>query len=407
MRVVHRGTWTHGLGPDFADAILLFGERELRSGSVEIHMETRDWHAHGHHRDPAYNTVILHVVARHDGSPTRRADGGLVPVIEAGLPDSAHLPLAMLDWNRVGGTVCAPRLARSAPSTLRDILHHLGDVRLSARSAQIEADLLEMPPADILWRATLGGLGYSRNQQPMRRMAEILPISALEELRQSHASSKRFPLTLGLMLGIAGFLPLAPTESHLLKLAPEAVTEVELAWNSFGLPWRDEILLVDKWDRARTRPANHPLLRIHAAAALVHNAEPGGGLLSTLLSAVHSGNPAAAVCELTRTSAVPGIGADRAVEILASGVLPVLFAMASHTGDEALAECASRVWEVLPAPSATSVTRRALQQVCGDAGLRHFGARGAQGLVHLDTALCQSRRCFECPIAAAELAVNE
>ncbi|MDQ2654006.1 MAG: DUF2851 family protein, partial [Chloroflexota bacterium] len=74
VRVIHRGTWTHGLGPDFSDALLLFDERELRSGAVEMHIETRSWTGHGHQVDPAYNAVILHVVARHDGAQTRRAD---------------------------------------------------------------------------------------------------------------------------------------------------------------------------------------------------------------------------------------------------------------------------------------------------------------------------------------------
>ena len=27
VEVIHRGTWSHGLGPDFADAMLLFDRR--------------------------------------------------------------------------------------------------------------------------------------------------------------------------------------------------------------------------------------------------------------------------------------------------------------------------------------------------------------------------------------------
>ena len=71
-----------------------------------------------------------------------------------------------------------------------------------------------------------------------------------------------------------------------------------------------------------------------------------------------------------------------------------------------LTDAASRHWERLPAPSPNAVTRRAVQQVAGPSPLGKIGARGAQGLIHLDTVLCQPRRCFECPIAAAELSVN-
>ncbi|HEX5500065.1 MAG TPA: DUF2851 family protein, partial [Thermomicrobiales bacterium] len=80
--VIHRGQWSHGLGPDFTDAMLVFDGREVRNGAVEIHLRTRGWTEHGHHLDPQYNQVILHVVARHDGAETRRADGGLTPIVD-------------------------------------------------------------------------------------------------------------------------------------------------------------------------------------------------------------------------------------------------------------------------------------------------------------------------------------
>jgi hypothetical protein len=35
-----------------------------------------------------------------------------------------------------------------------------------------------------------------------------------------------------------------------------------------------------------------------------------------------------------------------------------------------------------------------------------LGARGGQGLIHLDAALCAPRRCYECPIARAVIAAD-
>ena len=52
VQVIHLGTWSHGLGPDFADAMLLFDQREIRTGAVEIHVAARSWTDHGHHLDP-------------------------------------------------------------------------------------------------------------------------------------------------------------------------------------------------------------------------------------------------------------------------------------------------------------------------------------------------------------------
>ena len=56
VTVVFRGRWTHNFGPDFQGALIAFGA-ELRQGDVEIHLRPGDWQAHGHHLNPAYNSV--------------------------------------------------------------------------------------------------------------------------------------------------------------------------------------------------------------------------------------------------------------------------------------------------------------------------------------------------------------
>ena len=126
-------------------------------------------------------------------------------------------------------------------------------------------------------------------------------------------------------------------------------------------------------------------------------------MLETLMS---EAGPAAALASLAANHGGPGIGKDRALEIVASGLIPFALALAAHTGDVSVADAASRPWEQLPSAGSNAVTRRAARQVAGSTPLGKIGARGAQGLLHLDTTLCQPRRCFECPIAAAELAVT-
>ena len=125
-------------------------------------------------------------------------------------------------------------------------------------------------------------------------------------------------------------------------------------------------------------------------------------MLETLM---FEAGPAAALASLAANHGGPGIGKDRALEIVASGLIPFALALAAHTGDVSVADAASRPWEQCQrglkcrhAPGRPSGCRIDTS--------RQIGARGAQGLLHLDTTLCQPRRCFECPIAAAELAVT-
>ena len=80
-QVVFPGRRNGGAGPDFLDASVDVEGRGLLRGDVEIHVRARDWMSHGHHRDPAYNGVVLHVVWEADSLWTEREDGQHVPTV--------------------------------------------------------------------------------------------------------------------------------------------------------------------------------------------------------------------------------------------------------------------------------------------------------------------------------------
>src|SRR5215211_942595 len=228
LEVVHRGTWSHGLGPDFRDALILFDGRELRAGSVEIHLRTRGWGDHRHHLDPAYEAVVLHLVGEHDGAETRRLDGAIVPVAVIGPVDRFAVPeLAAWDWHSVGGATCASHLSATSPATAREILHQLGDVRLAARSARLEGRLSGEPPGEILWGELLDGLGFAMNREPMREIARAVSLASIEALLHAMPRGSREAVARGVLLGVAGFLPLSPSEAHLGGLTNRDVTELE------------------------------------------------------------------------------------------------------------------------------------------------------------------------------------
>jgi hypothetical protein len=400
VEIVHRGTWTHGFGPDFRDAMILLDGRELRTGSIEIHLTTGAWREHRHHLDPRYDDVILHVVLRHDGAETRRADGALVPVVELGI-DTNALSLVVtseVDWRRVGGEVCAETLSRERPADIRSILQRLGDVRLAAKSARLEARLTAAPPGEVLYQEILDGLGFAANREPMRGVAARLPLFDLELQLGAVSADRRLETARGLLFGVAGFLPLSPADAAFARLSPYDADAAERSWRDTGSAWHELQLPATAWTRARVRPANHPALRLSAAAVLVARAR--GGLVATLLSPLQQGtDPVKGLRELATWDGETGLGEDRAVGIVVNALLPFALALAEQTGDTKLADGASAAWERLPPAEANEITKRALRQVAGSARLPGLGARGQQGLIHLDGALCSPRRCYECPIA--------
>jgi hypothetical protein len=66
-------------GPDFFNARVNI-DGITWCGNVEIHVKSSDWYRHNHHKDPAYDNVILHVVYTSDKEVVQR--GNTIPEIE-------------------------------------------------------------------------------------------------------------------------------------------------------------------------------------------------------------------------------------------------------------------------------------------------------------------------------------
>src|SRR5438876_33066 len=63
IEIVQFGVWNREAGPDFCDAaIRINGGKPIR-GCIEIDLVDRNWEAHGHATNPAFEETVLHVFA--------------------------------------------------------------------------------------------------------------------------------------------------------------------------------------------------------------------------------------------------------------------------------------------------------------------------------------------------------
>lgn len=91
--IIYGGKPGGSLGPDFTDAVVERDDGAVFRGDIEIHVRESDWRAHGHHTDPRYNGVVLHVVAAEsEGKPALKATG-------------SSIPLLALNWKRPAGQI--------------------------------------------------------------------------------------------------------------------------------------------------------------------------------------------------------------------------------------------------------------------------------------------------------------
>ena len=97
------------------------------------------------------------------------------------------------------------RAVEQQPAVVRSILCHLGDTRLSSKSARMEAAFSASPPAEVLYTAVWDSLGFSSNRAPMRELARTLSLASIEATLSTVERDERLRVVLALHFGVAGF----------------------------------------------------------------------------------------------------------------------------------------------------------------------------------------------------------
>ena len=395
LQVIYRGVWTYSDGPDFRDAMIEMDGALLR-GAVELHLRASDWRRHRHQLDPAYDDVVLHGVLDDDLSTEVAGPAGR-RIATIRLRDYLQSPVGRL-WDDVtgvalgpvGGMPCLPTLAGGREDLIHDVLRREGWKRLVDKQLGFAQAMEAIPPGEALKRGLLDSLGFTRNRVGMEAVADRAPLVALEQAAAAGLAEAR-----GMLLSIAGFLPLAPAHAMLADLTPADAAAAEQAGADLTRDWRLDQVEGGVWVLNRVRPANHPVRRLAAFADILRVAATDG-LLGTML-AIPVDRPDAWRRWLLAAS--PRLGRSRADQIAVNVLAPFFAAFANSGGDDDLAERIGELWERLPGTIDDRVARETHAQICGNAPLPIRLAIEVQGLHRIGREGCRLLRCFDCPIA--------
>lgn len=377
VQVLYPGRPGVTAGPDFRNALLLVEDQGLVQGDVEVHLRQHDWRSHGHHDDPNYNGVALHVALETTGSHSSTASGGKPPLVGLrGLLDDSTVenkPEEVRDhlWRLL------ERHGYRRPCTaqrMAALLNRAGDERFLARSFVLQRLMSEQPTAQTLWESICEALGYRHNQHAFLRLAVVAPIESLDALARRAPEKGRIAALTTALLGLAGFGD--NPDSH----------AVYSAHRHMGPP-----LDPGEWKLFRVRPSNHPRRRVAGAAGLVTRFAREG-LLAGLRNAAAQANPSILTGALKVDSGIEGgaalIGQGRARDIAVNAVLPFLHGLAN------LADNAGRSREMLELYrnygklTENEITRElALALQPAEWGRVARNARQQQGLIHLQRLL--------------------
>lgn len=277
IQIVAPGWWSPGPGPDFARAEILLDSDHKRTGDVEIHLRSSDWEAHGHHTDPTYNNVILHIVLhadRHDRGPLRH-DGEAIP--EIALINYLTIPLSeSIDEAEKESSgprssepgACTGTLSAWPPGKISSLLDLAGDERalLKARLVEREARVYGYPQATFV--KVMEALGYTPNRRPFRDLAQLLT----EDLLHQHASSMpehaAETVMEALFFGAANLFPQQLPLPHSDRETGAYLAELVAVWKTAGE--REDLAVMERreWNLRGLRPANNPRRRLSGMAHL-------------------------------------------------------------------------------------------------------------------------------------------
>lgn len=389
VRVIDPGLLNTDAGPDFFNAKVEI-DGHMWAGNIEMHVRASDWRRHHHNSDPAYDSVILHVVEK-DDAPVYRTNGERIPQLVMTCSPEFNQKYAQLVNAKVE-LPCADAIRQMPKLLLTEWIERLAFQRLQSKADRLK-ELHEMYHGsweDVCYVTLARNLGFGINNDAFERLARCTP------LRLLHKHSDSMLQIEALLFGQAGMLN--PSENRSDAYYQQLCREYSFLANKFSLHPIDS----HSWKLARMRPQNFPYRRI---AMLAHYIEGGFNLFANIVAAktekemrqlfsVQLNGYWATHYTFAGASETPtrALG-DRSIDILLiNTVAPLLYARAEMLNDNTFADRAIALLESLRPEN------NAIVQQFTFAGIDCRDALTSQALIELRRQYCEARKCLYCKI---------
>ena len=389
VRVVDPGLLNTDAGPDFFNAKIEI-DGHMWVGNVEMHYRATDWKRHHHDSDKAYDSVILHVVAK-DDAPVRRTNGELIPQLVLEVSPQFNADYASL----VGATIevpCATKIKQVPHLTIVEWVEGLAFERLHGKVERIHQllDSFNGSWEDVCYVTLARNFGFGINNDAFERLARRTPLRLLGKHSDSVLQIE------ALLFGQAGMLDAQKPgmDSYYNQLC----TEYAFLSNKFQLTPMEK----ESWKLFRIRPQNFPYRRIAMLAQFI---EGGFRMMNRILEA-EGEKEMRALFEVELSGywtkhysfgkpnerATATLSRSSTDIILINTVAPLLYAYGELTGNYEMTDKAIKLLEDLRAESNSIVSHFVAYGIdCPD-------ALTSQALVQLKREYCDARKCIYCKI---------
>ncbi|WP_321439162.1 DUF2851 family protein [uncultured Bacteroides sp.] len=387
VEVIDPGLANTDAGPDFFNSKVKINET-LWVGNVEIHSKSSDWFRHGHDKNRAYDSVILHVAEEID-CDISRTNGE--PILQMQLSCPAEIEK---NYETLHSTDMLPPCYDIIPKMSQFAIHSwlsvLQSERFDHKAEAINArlKLCNGNWEDAFFITLARNFGFGLNGDAFEKWASLIPFRAVDKHRDSLFKVE------AIFFGQAGLLEESLDDLYYLRLQKEFAYMKHL----FQLPVMD----VSLWRFLRLRPGNFPHIRI-AQLAFLYSRK--WGLFSKLMEA----ESMKSIKEILQTSTSEYWEehyqfysnspkrtkslSDSSFNLLAiNTVIPFLYAYGRHKAEDALCLRANNLLEELKAED-NYVTR-----MWHGVGLSVSNAADSQALLELKKEYCDKKKCLYCRI---------
>lgn len=394
LQVLKVGTHNFNAGPDF-----LYGQVEIGgqiwAGTIEIHKHSSDWYVHHHEKDVNYDTVILHVVWKHD-MDIRRSDETIIPTLE--LKDRVDVRMLRsyqkLFSNKRQWINCEDQFGDIDEFVIKNWLDRLFFERLEQKSRLI-FEQLAVSQNDwqaVLFQLLCKNFGLKVNGASFLSIAQSLDYKVVKKCSQSLLRIE------ALLLGQANLLEEDKIDSYYEQLRES------YAYSQAKYKISNEGVEIPKY--FRLRPPNFPTIRLAQLAMLLHKRPH---LFSEIISArklpeLYTIFDVSASTywdshynfEVTSAKRKKSLTKEFINLLLINTVIPLKFCDASQKGVD-ISEEILQLATVIKAEDNSIVNKfKSLSDF-------ENNALESQGLLELKNNYCDANKCLQCAVGNALL----
>lgn len=337
-------------GPDFKEACVEFDNLEFH-GAIEIHVNGSDWYKHKHHKDEAYNNVVLHVVYNNDVQIVQ--NGFSLPTLE--LKDfidfdhfrkSITLGGSKSNLPCVGSSVNVDSIFWSSMKT---------KALIQKFDRKVEA-LKGLNLEEALYRLLASAFGMGINKEAFAELAEVIPWRALNQLN-SHRRKQLILVTSGAAQG-----------DYSKKLTEQY-----------------------QWHFKGTRPRNFPSVRIPQFAEFIACLDMG-----ELMGIIQSNQPQnyfdSFLSRIKWSDEKYELSKSMRNHILVNSIVPFFYLLSERSKNELFLDRAIDILSGM-APEKNAIIRNWQEN-----NVKAKSAFDSQGLLALNRYYCSVKKCLSCEV---------